>query len=235
MTGAEPSHLDIDVGGKVVSVLLRRSDRAQRMSLRVPLSGDGVVLVLPKSAALTDGLRFAHSKSDWIEDRLALLPARVAFADGAVIPLFGIPHVLRHSSNTRCGVWAEDGVIFVSGKAEHLSRRVTDWLKRQARDAIALSARRHAAALGKDVGRITLRDPRSRWGSCAACGNLSFSWRLVLAPRPVLEYVAAHEVAHLVEMNHSDRFWRIVATLAEEMATARTWLRRNGGELHRFG
>lgn len=231
----DPTHFEVEAGELTLSVQLRRSDRAQRMSLRVHLSGEGVILVLPKGVPLADGLRFARSKSDWIEGRLALLPVRVTFEDGAIVPLFGVPHVIRHRPDARRGVWVEDGIIHVSGGAEHLSRRLLDWLKREARDAIAPRARLHAATLGKQVNRITLRDPRSRWGSCASGGNLSFSWRLVLAPLSVLDYVVAHEVAHLVEMNHSDNFWRVVARLMEGAGAARSWLRRKGNELHRFG
>lgn len=232
----DPGHVDVDAGGQVLSIHLRRSDRAKRMSLRVHPSGTGgVVLVLPKGVPLAEGVRFARSKSDWISQRLALLPTRIPFADGAVVPLLGVPHLIRHRPDARRGVWAEEGIIHVSGQAEHLPRRLLDWLKREARAAIVPRARQHAATLGKQINRITLRDPRSRWGSCAPGGNLSFSWRLVLAPLPVLEYVVAHEAAHLAEMNHSDQFWQVVAHLMEGTGTARSWLRRKGGELHRFG
>lgn len=225
----------LEVGGRGLSVLLRRSGSARRMSLRVLPSGEGVVLVLPMGARVADGLDFARSKAGWIENRLVRLPERVPFEEGAVVPLLGVPHTIRHRPDARRGVWAEEDILHISGRPEHLSRRLADWLKREARDVIAPRAHLHAATLGKQVNRISLRDPRSRWGSCTSGGDLSFSWRLVLAPLPVLEYVVAHEVAHLVEMNHSEAFWRIVAGLVPDVGASRSWLRSRGGELHRFG
>jgi predicted metal-dependent hydrolase len=140
----------------------------------------------------------------------------------------------------RGGVWADDGgeapVLRVSGRSEHAPRRVEDFLKKQARVSVSRRVAQHAAALDVKVGRITIRDASSRWGSCSTSGAMSFSWRLILAPLFVLNYVAAHEVAHLREMNHSRRFWRLVDQLVgrEEADEAQVWLRKNGAELHRY-
>jgi len=128
-----------------------------------------------------------------------------------------------------------EGTICVSGRAEHLARRVRDWLKREARAVLTDEALAKAARLGHAVKRIGVRDTRSLWGSCAASGAISFCWRLILAPDFVRDYVVAHEVAHLVEKNHGLRFWRLVATLTDEMAAARAWLKRHGEALHRLG
>ena len=125
--------------------------------------------------------------------------------------------------------------IIVTGQAEHLGRRVEDWLKREARREVEKRAYAKAELLGKRISHITIRDARSRWGSCSPKGRLSFSWRLIMAPRSVIDYVVAHEIAHLVEKNHGFRFWRLVATLTDEMTAARTWLKRHGEALHRFG
>ena len=136
-------------------------------------------------------------------------------------PISATEHRIRHRPAERGAVWRESGEIHVSGRPEHLPRRVEDWLKQEARHEIERRAHEKAAELGKKVRRVTIRDPRSRWGSCSPDGALSFSWRLILAPRFVLDYVVAHEVAHLRELNHSNRFWRITETLTADMAKAR--------------
>ena len=121
------------------------------------------------------------------------------------------------------------------GGPDHVARRVRDHLVRFARQELARRARIHAARIGRTVNRITVRDTKSRWGSCSASGSLSFSWRLILAPEPVLDYVVAHEVAHLVEMNHSARFWKLVRTMVADPASQRAWLKRHRAELLSYG
>src|SRR5690606_6087885 len=152
------------------------------------------------------GLAFARERREWIRRQLDALPPRRPFVDGAEIPLLDVPHVLRHRPDARRGVWREGGALNVSGQAEHLSRRVHDWLREEARRLIAPRAQASAARLSRAAGRITIRDPRTRWASCSRDGAMSFSWRLALAPEWVLDYVVAHEAAHLVEMNHGPAF-----------------------------
>jgi predicted metal-dependent hydrolase len=131
---------------------------------------------------------------------------------------------LRHECST----------LHVPGPMSAVSGRVAGFLRESARAACAEGVARHAAALGRHPGRISLRDPRSRWGSCTSRGDLMFSWRLAMAPAAVLDYVVAHEVAHLAEMNHSQRFWAAVARLCPDHAGPRDWLRRNGAGLHAY-
>ncbi|MBK1663102.1 hypothetical protein CKO38_03280 [Rhodospirillum rubrum] len=223
------------IDGESLPVTLRRNPRAKRLTLRLDPQGDGVVVVAPPHVALTVLKRFVADKSDWVRMQRTRLPAGVAFTDGATVPLLGVPHVLRHQPEGRRGVWVDDGALRVSGQADHLARRTTDWLKRRARTEILARAHRHAGQLGVTPTRITLRDTRSRWGSCSSSGALSFSWRLILAPEAVLDYVVAHEVAHLVEFNHSPRFWAVVGQLVDDPTVARAWLRQNGPGLHRYG
>jgi predicted metal-dependent hydrolase len=123
----------------------------------------------------------------------------------------------------------------VAGRLEHASRRLKDWLLEQARADLDASVTRHSRMLGVKARSISLRDQTSRWGSCTAGGLLSFSWRLILAPSHVLDYVAAHEVAHLVEMNHGPRFWKHVSRCMPRLEEAKRWLRSHGADLHRYG
>lgn len=225
----------LHLGGRAVPVAVRRSALASRMSLRVDGMRDAVVLVLPDGVPLAEGLRFAVAQHDWIVGRLGALPPRVPFVAGADIPVLGTLHRIHHCPEARRGVWSEEGMLNVSGGAEHLPRRVRDWLRERARRELAARAHPMAAGLGRRIAGVVVRDQRSRWGSCTSDGRLAFSWRLVLAPEAVLQYVAAHEVAHLVELNHSPAFWRVVRRLMPDMAAPRHWLRLNGPSLHRYG
>ena len=222
------------VAEREIPLLVSRNPRARRISISLD-GGGGVRLTLPRRTSLRQGLDFAEDKAGWILGHLNALPERVPFVDGAVLPLLGEDHVVCHAPATRRGVWRADGVIHVSGYQEHLHRRVTDFLKSVARREIVNRAKEKARAAGRTVNRVTLRDTTSRWGSCTADGNLSFSWRLVLAPEGVLDYVVAHEVAHLKHMNHGPRFWALVERLTGDMAPSRHWLRENGDRLLRYG
>ena len=226
---------EIVVAGRPVPLALRRSKRARRMLLKLDLRTGGIELVLPNRASAAQGLRFVEQQQAWIARRMASLPPRIRFEDGAEVPVLGSPCRIRHQPGRRGSVWLENAEIHVAGGAEHINRRVTDWFKDQARKQLGQRARAAAARLGKPVGRVTVRDTDSRWGSCSAAGTLSFSWRLLLAPEWVLDYVVAHEVAHLAEMNHGRRFWALVGMLHADIEAPRAWLRANGAALHRYG
>lgn len=229
-----------DTDGTEIAVPARRSARARRMLLRVDPARGGPELVLPPGARRDAAEAFARQHLGWLRARLAHLPKRIGFVDGAVVPILGQDHRIRHRPDQRGGVWRiedPDGTVelHVSGGGDHLARRTTDFLKAEARRVIAPQAKAHAATLGRRVGRVTVRDTSSRWGSCSSRGDLSFSWRLVLAPERVLDYVVAHEAAHLVEMNHSERFWRVVEGLMPDYSRPRAWLKRHGAILHAYG
>lgn len=226
--------LTLDLGHRTVEIAVKRSARARRISLRIDPAA-GPVMTLPARASLRDGERFAREHRVWLAERLARLPGRVAFTAGARVPLLGVEHEIVHDPVARRGVWVEGGAIRVSGQAEFIQRRVADFLKAEARRAILPQAAAMAGRIGREPGRISIKDTRSRWGSCSAAGDLAFSWRLVLAPDWVLTYVVAHEVAHLAELNHSPAFWRVVAELVPDHDPARAWLKRFGARLHRFG
>ncbi len=233
--GWMPDNRTIELGGRAVALVVRRSRRARRLAVRIPGHDDSVELVLPARAAESDGIEFLRSRAGWVLARLDRLPQRVPFADGAELPLGGEPHRLRFAPGGGAPVVVEGGEIRVSGRPEHMARRVGDWLRAEARQRIAPLAHGKAAIIGARVSRITVRDQKSRWGSCASGGRLSFSWRLVLAPPQVMDYVVAHEVAHIAEANHSPAFWRVVERLTEDRRAGRAWLRRHGVTLHRYG
>ncbi|PLX38010.1 MAG: hypothetical protein C0606_07130 [Hyphomicrobiales bacterium] len=229
--------VELDTGP--VTVRLNRDGRARRISLRLPTKGNEPVVTVPPKTSSAAALGFIERHRDWLAEKLAARPGLVPFADGAALPLRGVEHRIEHRAGRRGTVWTEAGeggpLLCVAGGIDHLPRRLTDWLKKEARRDLEDAVAAHAERLGKQPARITLRDTTSRWGSCSARGHLSFSWRLVLAPPEILDYVAAHEVAHLAEMNHSKRFWAIVADLHPGTEKARKWLRRHGHALHAYG
>jgi predicted metal-dependent hydrolase len=239
MARGTPSGWDEGVGAPVT---IRISRRARRIALRVMTAERGVELVLPRGVPKKLGLNFLAAKRDWIAARLDALPRPVPFAEGAIIPVLGVPHRICRVGVPARG-WARDpaavaiggGEIRVRGEGAEIARAVRAYLMALARSEFARRAQSCAARIGCRAARIGVRDTRSRWGSCSAGGNLSFCWRLVLAPESVLDYVVAHEVAHLVEMNHGPRFWRLVHDLCPDSAAARAWLKRHRTELLSYG
>jgi predicted metal-dependent hydrolase len=218
-------------------VSIRISERARRVGLRIDSAERKVELILPRGVSERTGLRFLAAKRAWVTARLEALPQRVPFVEGAIVPLLGVPHRIGRELDSAAAppVRIVDGEIRVRGDPVHLARRVRDHLVSAARAELAPRARRLAAHIGRNVARVNVRDTRSRWGSCSGQSNLSFSWRLILAPEPVLEYVVAHEVAHLAEMNHGPRFWALVESLMPGSAEPRAWLKRNRNRLLAYG
>ena len=194
------------IGGKSVSVKVRLNPRARRLIVKVHPSTGEVAVVAPSERSVHRALDFARQEENWIAGRLAKVPVPITFEPGNTILFKGEPFVIRNAPTERGGVWldaeATTPALRVSGRGEHAPRRVEDFLKKQARQAVSRRVQAHAAALDVTPGRITIRDASSRWGSCSTSGAMSFSWRLIFAPNFVLNYVAAHEVAHLREMNH---------------------------------
>jgi len=236
----EPSTLLIKHGSQYFAIRLRRHRRARRYTLRIHPSDREAILTMPPRGTLIDARDFAQRHGGWIAARLGRLPKAAPFQSGTVIPLRGVPHRIVHRAGERGTVWAEmrdsgERILCAAGGIDHIDRRVHDYLKREARHDLQRAAQTYAAELGVKVKRLSIRDQSSRWGSCTSAGSLSFSWRLILAPPFVLDYIAAHEVAHLVEMNHSPRFWRVVAKVCPSVERAKKWLDTCGNDLHRYG
>lgn len=234
----DPQLIEVAFDGAVYPVELKRHKQARRYTLRIRAATRTVVLTMPARGSLREAKAFAERNGAWIAARLRRLPQAIPFADGLALPLRGVPHVITHRA-TRGTVWVDESasgpLLCVAGDPAHLARRVRDYLKREAKRELDAASRKYAAALGVSIKRVSVRDQVSRWGSCTSAGVLSYSWRLILSPPEVLDYLAAHEVAHLVEMNHSRRFWRVVAGICPDWQRARAWLNAHGNALHRYG
>lgn len=216
-------------GPPPVTVELRRSLRARRMSLRVGRPGVSPVLTLPPGATQREAQSFLAAQEGWLRGALARRPPVQRPAIGCVVPVEGRPLHLKQGGGRR--VQIDGTALMVPGPGDP-TPRVAAFLRALARDRLAEACDRHAGQLGRPYASLTLRDTRSRWGSCAHDGRLMFSWRLVMAPPEVLDYVAAHEVAHLARMDHSPAFWAVVARLCPDYPARRSWLKRHGADLH---
>ena len=212
----------------------RRSSRARRVSLRIDARAGEVVVTLPPRAHRRAGMALLATHAAWVRERLTALAPHIPLVPGSELPLGGSRHVIRHDPGTE-GVSLAAGALLVGGPEAKVAAQLAAFLKAEAQRRIRVLAAGHAALLGVTPRSIRLKDTRSRWGSCAPDGTLAFSWRLVMAPDWVLDYVVAHEVAHLKELNHSPRFWAQVERLTPHRDAAVEWLRQNGPALLRVG
>jgi predicted metal-dependent hydrolase len=220
------------LGTPDVPVLLRRSGRARRISLRISQLDGRVTLTLPNGVPEAEAMSFARQKESWIRGHLEQRVEDIPVALGSVIPVQGVLHRVEQGQGRR--VVMEDGLIMVPGPVDRIGARLKGHFKQMARVRLVGASDAYAERLGKSYARISIRDTRSRWGSCSNSGTLMYSWRLIMAPDVVLDYVAAHEVAHLAEMNHSSAYWDGVQRIFGDYKPARRWLKKEGNALHRF-
>ncbi len=221
-------------GTPEIAVVLRRSGQARRLSLRVSGLDGRVTLTLPKSLRLQDALEFLQERESWLRAAVTRVPEMSPVGIGQEIMLHGKIVRITQGTGPRLGVEGAQLLVPPDPTGTRTALRVATYLKASARAALVPASERYAAALGRPIGAIALRDTRSRWGSCTAQGRLMYSWRLIMAPPEVLHYVAAHEVAHLEHMDHSRNFWACVAQLMPEYKQHRHWLRDNGALLHSY-
>lgn len=250
--------VQLKVEGVGLPVLLRRSTRARRFSLQVSEAKRGAILTMPVYSSYAEANEFLSRHLDWLKERVAGLSEPVPFSHGATVPLRGEAYRLGFAGpvKRRGVVWIEQEedarpvpawpsvskraaaslpLLWVAGEPEHAPRRLLDWLRRQAHQDLKIQVALHAKRLRLEPKRIFIRDQTTRWGSCSTSGALSFSWRLIMAPPFILDYLALHEVAHLAEMNHGPRFWGLVSKIMPDYEEAQEWLREHGSSLHRYG
>ncbi|MEG6508337.1 SprT family zinc-dependent metalloprotease [Methyloligella sp. 2.7D] len=250
--------IELSVKGLDIPILLKRSPRARRFSLQVSEAKRGAMLTMPSYSSFAEADEFLSRHLDWLKERVAGLSEPVPFTDGAIVPLRGFAHTVHFAGSVRRRgvVWVEDGEdtlaapawpegvaedtdllpkLCVSGEEDHAPRRLMDWLRRQAHHDLKDRVAFFAQQMKLEPKRIFIRDQTTRWGSCSTSGALSFSWRLILAPSFVLDYLAVHEVAHLAHMNHGPRFWKLVEKTMPDYEEAQAWLRVHGASLHRYG
>jgi predicted metal-dependent hydrolase len=224
-----------EVGGRTLPMRIIENARAKRLTLRIDTGGKGLRVTVPSGIAMRDIDEFILRHQGWLEARLVKYPDRPKLRPGVKLPLRGVNHALIHEAGARGAVeqgMDEDGAyLMVHGDLRHFGRRLTDFLKREAKRDIEPMALALAERTSRKVKSVKFKDTSSRWGSCSSDGNLSFSWRIMMAPKPVIAYLVAHEVAHLTEMNHGPKFWKLTRELCPDMERAKAWLKRNGAAL----
>ncbi len=230
-----PPPESLSLPGGPATIHWRRNPRARRITLRIDARQGHVVVTLPMRAAKSAGLALLRANADWVSTHLNALPEAAPFADGALVTIDGTPHPIRHVPGGRGGAWIEAGALHVTGEADFLPRRVGDFLRAEARRRFAVQAAAKAVSEGLIVRRVTVKDTRTRWGSCSADGALMFCWRLLMAPPYVQDYVVGHEVAHLRHMNHAPAFWALCDALSPHRVAATGWLAEEGARLLRTG
>ena len=233
-----PPAAEVVIDGAPVAITVKVSTRARSYRLSLPNHGRPL-LTVPKFGRWGEAKAFLDRHTPWLAERMETSVKPVAFVRGAIVPLRGVNHRIVPTGRVRgvVEVGEHDGemALLVPGEAQHRARRLTDWLKGEALRELDKRCRHHSANLGVSVTSISMRSQSTRWGSCSSSGKLNFNWRLILAPPYVLDYVAAHEVAHLLEMNHSPDFWGVVESTLPTMERGREWLRIHGRELMVYG
>ena len=227
---------EIEIDGQILPVKVVENDRAKRITLRLFPAGDGLKVTTPAHVGDDEIEEFVSRNRNWAATRIARLPRRVELSHGETIPFKGVEHKIVSSGNLRGLVQAkrvgDEYVLSVPGEPASASRKLVAFLKREARKELDAIVNIHATKIGIRPKQIRITDTTSRWGSCSSTRTLSFSWRIIMAPPEVLNYLAAHEVAHLREMNHSDRFWKLTKELCPDTDIQKVWLRTHGAKLH---
>ncbi|KOF15452.1 hypothetical protein AC244_23270 [Ensifer adhaerens] len=227
---------EIEVAGKMLPLTIRQNSRATRMTLRIEPGGRALKLTIPQGLADREVTAFLNRHQGWLMTKLARFSGESQLEEGGSILIRGVAHRIERTGKirglTETVIVGDDAILRVSGGEEHLRRRIVDFLKKEARHDLDRLVAVYAGRIGRRPKSLSLKDTRSRWGSCSADGALSFSWRIVMAPPKVIAYLAAHEVAHLQEMNHGPDFWALCEKLCPDTNDAKRWLRRNGTMLH---
>ena len=221
------------VPAEVGGVRVKPSVRARRLSLRIDARAGDVVLVWPRRASEKSALQFVCENRRWIETQKSRLTGERLLQAGDKVSVRGCDYVIEHRSGRGVTRFEGDAIV-VHGDIAHFPRRLRDFLKKESRRVLTECAREKTRELNLYFKSLRVIDPNTRWGSCGHDGRLMFSWRLILAPEDVLDYVVAHEIAHLVHMNHSKKFWALCASLTKDAAASRRWLREHGMRLLRF-
>lgn len=227
----------VAVAGRDLPIVVRRLERARRLTMRLAPDGSEVRISMPRWGRTAEALSFASARRDWLEHQLAAVPAASTVQPGSAIRVHGQTFVLEHDPAARRAPVCEGGLLRVGGALASLEPRLRRWLQSEAKRLLAADLDHYCAAAGLDVPPLALSSAKRRWGSCAASGAIRINWRLIMAPDFVRRSVVAHEVAHLVHFDHSPAFHAVLGKLFEgDLAAANAWLKREGRSLYQpFG
>ena len=224
-----------DIKEKVgIDIKVIQSTSSRKLTLRIDAKNHIPVLSIPRFCSRKKAVSFVNENMDWILENLQKLPETKTFQNGEKISFLGNEVTICHCPQARRGVWLQDGHIFVSGNIEFLHRRVRDFIKAEAQKEFYMLSKKLADRIDCQLHHVFMKDTKSRWGSCSSLGNINYSWRIALAPKCVIDYLMAHEVAHLKHPDHSDEFWACVYFLYPNWVQGRSWLNKHGKELYAY-
>ncbi|MEM8935426.1 MAG: SprT family zinc-dependent metalloprotease [Pseudomonadota bacterium] len=238
MTIDHKTRTQINIGDRAAPLVVKINRRAKRLIVKVDQRSGEIIVTAPSARAVSEAIEFAHNSADWIADQFDDRLRARAFAPDQTAPFRGEAHLLERTDSLRAPtirITGEPPRIQTGGAPKHFNRRICDWMRKCARAALTEKSDEYCARLGVKRGQICIRDARTRWGSCSHDGALSYSWRLIMAPPAILDYVAAHECAHLVHMDHSRAFWRLLDSLGVDARAAADWFKTHGGTLFAYG
>ncbi len=231
MTHMKPPDM-IKIGSPEIAIYVRKSTRAKRLSIRIPGATDKVFLIVPKKVSLLEATKFALEKEQWIRKQLKSKIEISKIILGSSVPVEGINYLIEGGKNQR--IKFENNKILIPLNYTDFAKHLKVYLSELSRQRFFSKTTFYCDLIGRKFVKINIKDPKTRWGSCTSTGNLMYSWRLILAPKSVLEYLVVHEVSHLVEMNHSIKFWQHVEKLMPNFRESQLWLKKNGQKLHSY-
>ncbi len=217
-----------------MDIKIIKSPKAKRLTLRIDAKERLPILTIPSRCSAKRAVEFVEMHRAWLEENLQKIPAIKHFENGEKISLMGKEYIINHCPQKRCGVMIEEDNIIVSGSKEFLHRRICDFIKKKAQEQLLKKSQTLANKIGCHVNHVSIKDTKSRWGSCSSLENINYNWRICMAPKYVINYLVAHEVSHLLHQDHSREFWQCVKKLCPDAAKGRLWLKNYGKELYRY-
>jgi len=218
-------------------IAVKPSKRARKLALRLDTQKRVMNLVIPRGISQRRALRFVNQHHDWITEKLAELPMPVSLAHGVEIPVLGQLRSINISYDRtlrKTDISLENKEIIIKTNLDDPAPRLKRFLKAKAREIMEELAEAKAQQINKTISKFSLRDTKSRWGSCGPDGSIMLSWRLIFAPYEAMDYVIAHEIAHLKHHDHSRAFWDLCEELCEDYESGKYWMRNHGQELMRY-
>lgn len=217
-----------------MDIKIIKSTQAKRLTLRIDAKERLPILTIPHRCSAKRAIEFVELHRAWLEENLEKIPVAKRFENGEIISIMGKEYTINHCPQKRCGVLIDENNLIVSGSKEFLHRRICDFIKKNAKEELYKKSKILAAKIGCHVNSVSIKDTKSRWGSCSSLENINYNWRISLAPKYVIDYLVAHEVSHLLHQDHSREFWQCVKKLCPNAAKGRLWLKNHGKELYMY-
>lgn len=226
---------DIDIDGHLLTLVIQSHNLAKRLRLKCDPFQRKIFLTHPEGARIKDIDAFFTKAHAWLRQQVSNATSRTDLKHGSTIPILGVNYLIQYQPGEKPDVQVDQGLITVKGDENRLQLVLGKWLRFHALGILKERSQKMATKIGVSIHKIKVRELKSIWGSCAADGSLTYSWRLVMAPAFVLDYICAHEVSHIKERNHGPKFWALVESICPDYKDAKAWLRKEGRILFSYG